>query len=323
MSEPVPNTPSGETPKAPPSATPSSAAALPKARIERSRTNWLYWLFPLAAIGVCCWFFYRDVLSRGPTITIYFQNAEGLEENNTQIQFRGARVGQVKALSLSKDHQFVKVTAQLTGAAADLARAGSRFWIVRPELKLGSVSGLRTIISGEYIAVHPGGGPRTNEFIGAEREPVAEQPAALRIVLLASDLSTLQEQSPISYRGIEVGEVMEYRLGTNAQEVVIQALIRAEYAPLVRRNSVFWNAGRFSMSWGLFRGAQIGAESPAALLTGAIDFATPTELQEPATNGMVFRLNDKAKDDWKGWSPAIKLPLSGAVTGTNAAVLTR
>ena len=91
--------------------------------------------------------------------------------------------------------------------------------------------------------------------------------------------------------------------------LVILAGIREEYAPLVRRNSVFWNAGRFDVSWGLFRGARISADSPAALLTGAIEFATPNDPQEAATNGMVFRLNDKAKDDWKTWTPSIRLRL--------------
>ena len=293
-------------------------SGLPEARIERNRAAWLFWLVPLAAALVCGGFYYRDVLRGGPTITIYFQNADGLEENNTQLRYRGASVGQVKSLALTPDNRHVQVRVRLTGPAEHLARAGSVFWIVRPELRVGSISGLRTIISGEYITVQPGAGPPTNTFFGVEKEPLAGQPGALRIILLASDLSTLQEESPILYRGVEVGEILNCQLGTNAQEVVIQASIREEYAPLVRRNSVFWNAGRFNVSWGLFRGAQIGADSPAALLTGAIEFATPTDLQDPATNGMVFRLNDKMKDDWKNWSPVIRLSLPGAPTGKSA-----
>lgn len=315
MTEPVPNPAPGEAPTKP-----EAAPALPQARIERNRLAWLYWLIPLGAAAVCCWFVYRDILRGGPMITIYFQNADGLEENNTQIRYRGAQVGQVKSLTLAPDNRHVRVRARLTGSAGHLARAGAVFWIVRPELRVGAVSGLRTIISGEYIAVQPGDGPRTNTFYGAEKEPLVDQPNALRIVLVSSDLSTLQEGSPVLYRGIEVGKVLSCQLGTNAQEVLIRARIREEYAPLVRRNSVFWNAGRLNVSWGLFRGAQIGAESPAALLTGAIEFATPTDPQEPAGNGATFRLNDKPKDDWKNWSPVIRLRLpEPALTDTKGA----
>jgi paraquat-inducible protein B len=311
VSEPTQNPPGETPPKPPPPAEPvEPAAPLPKAKIERSRFAWVVWLVPVAAIGLCFWFFYRDFIGGGPTITIYFQSAEGLEENNTQIRYRGAKVGQVRAVSLAKDTQYVKVKARLSGSADDLARAGTVFWIVRPEFKIGSITGLRTIVSGEYIAVEPGHGPRTNVFIGAEKEPLPDQPGALRLLLLAGDLSTVQEQSPISYRGVEVGEVVRYRLGVDSQDVVVEARIRPEYAPLVRRNSVFWNAGRFNVSFGLFRGAQIGADSPAALLTGAIEFATPTDLQEAATNGTLFRLYDKVKDDWRNWAPVIPLHLA-------------
>src|SRR6185312_13918991 len=120
----------------------------------------------------CVWFVYRDYIATGPVITLYFQDASGLEENNTQIRFLGATVGQVKRLGITKDSQHVEVKARLAGSAAHLARAGTVFWIVRPELKIGAISGLRTIISGEYIAVRPGNGPRTNDFVGAAKEPL-------------------------------------------------------------------------------------------------------------------------------------------------------
>jgi paraquat-inducible protein B len=286
-----------------------SGAPLPKAKIKKARRAWWLWLIPLGALALCAWFVYRDYIATGPLITIYFQDASGLEEGNTQVRYLGATVGQVKSLQLTKDNKHVEVKARLAASATQLARVGSVFWIVRPEVKVGAISGLRTIISGEYVAVRPGNGARTNNFVGAEKEPITEQPGALHLTLLTPSLGSLQEQSAIYYRGIQVGEVLKYQLGNDGQEVKLQARIRQEYAPLVRANTKFWNAGGINFSFGLFHGAEISAESAKALLSGGVEFATPPEAAEPASDGSVFRLYDKPDDAWKNWMPNVKLNL--------------
>ena len=91
--------------------------ALPKAEIKKTRHAWWLWLVPLGALALCAWFVYRDYIATGPVITIYFQDASGLEENNTQIRMLGATVGQVKRLALTKDSNRVEVKARLIGSA--------------------------------------------------------------------------------------------------------------------------------------------------------------------------------------------------------------
>jgi len=177
---------------------------LPKAEIRKTRRAWWLWLVPLGALALCAWFVYRDYIATGPVIRIYFQDASGLEENNTQIRYLGATVGQVKRLALTKDGNRVEVKARLAGSATQLARQGTVFWIVRPELKIGAISGLRTIVSGEYIAARPGNGGRTNVFTGAEGEPIPEEPGALHVTLLVPSLRSVQEQSGVYYRGMEI-----------------------------------------------------------------------------------------------------------------------
>jgi paraquat-inducible protein B len=283
-----------------------NTGALPRAKIEKSRLAWFLWLIPIAAAGLCGWFVLRDVVLQGPTITIYFQNIEGLQKQNSFLQYRGIQVGEVTGLKLTPDKQHAAVQVQLSRPAASLARQGSVFWIVRPELKLGSVSGLRTIVTGNYIAIQPGDGAPTNEFFGAEEPPV-EHKGALEITLRAPQLGSLQKESPIFYRGIQVGEVLQSRLAGDAREVVIDAFILGSYAPLVRMNSKFWNAGGLSVHIGLFSGVKISAESAATLISGGIEFATPPDFQDAATNGTVFALNEKEDDAWEKWSPAIAL----------------
>jgi paraquat-inducible protein B len=282
---------------------------LPKAVIKKARPGWLLWLVPLGAAALCVWFLYRDFVATGPLITIYFQDTEGLEEGNTQVQYRGSQIGEVKTINLADDGQRVKVTARLTGSAKGLARVGSIFWIVRPEVKVGAISGLRTIVSGEYVTVQPGHGAPTNIFVAVEEPPPVPEPGALLFSIRSPALNSLQKHSPIFYRGIQVGEVLNCQLAEDARSVIVQARVSQPYAPLVQQNSKFWNAGGIDVRIGIFKGAEISAQSAQTLLSGGIEFATPPEPSEAATNGSVFVLNEKSKDAWKEWVPSISLHL--------------
>jgi paraquat-inducible protein B len=255
---------------------------------------------------MCAWFVLHDFVFTGPTITIYFQDAQGLQEENSMLRFRGIRVGNITSLKLSGDRQTVAVKVKLDYSARDIARQGSQFWIVRPQLRLGAVSGLQTIVSGSYVAVQPGSGARTNDFTGLAQAPITPIPG-ITITLLANNLDALQSQSGIFYRGFQVGEVTGLQLDENARFVVVQARIRQDVAALVRRDSQFWNAGGINAHVGLFSGLQISAESASTLVSGGIAFATPENYGPAATNGSVFYLNDKPDPKWQAWAPYIPL----------------
>lgn len=279
---------------------------LPKAKVQKDVLSWFFWTLPIGALGLVAWFILNDLVFAGPTITVYFQDAQGLQEQNSVLKFRGIQVGEIRSLKLAQNGQMVSVQIKLNHSAADIARAGSVFWIVRPRLSLGSVSGLQTIVSGSYVTVQPGTGPRTNVFTGVAEAPIAPIPG-ITITLLANNLDSLENQSGVFYRGVQVGEVTSLQLDENARFVVVQARIRQEYAPLVRKDSQFWNAGGINAHVGLFSGLQISAESAATLVSGGIAFATPENFGPAATNGAVFALNEKADPKWQGWNPYIPL----------------
>src|SRR5258708_32708176 len=266
--------------------------ALPKAKIEKTFLNWIFWIVPVAAAGLCAYFILHDVIFAGPGITIYFQNADGLEQENSTIKYRGANIGEIKSMTLSKDKKYVAVKAGLDYSAADLARQGTVFWMVQPEVKVGSLKGLRTIVSGNYITLEPGKGDRTNVFIALNEAPV-EPVKAVEITLLTDDLGSLQKQTEIFYRGVQVGEVLDFRLADDARRVLVHARIRDEYAPLLRVNSKFWNAGGIDVHIGLFSGAQISAESAQTIVSVGIAFATPPDYGDADTNGSGFTLAKK------------------------------
>ncbi|HTR42179.1 MAG TPA: MlaD family protein [Pseudomonadales bacterium] len=288
--------------------------ALPKAKIEKDFMTWFIWLLPVAAVGLCGWFLLHDFIFAGPTITIYFQNADGLQEQNSMVKYRGIKIGQIESLKLADKEGRVAVRAKLDYSAGNIARQGTVFWIVRPEVKLGAISGLQTIVSGNFITAEPGSGERTNTFIGAEEAPVQPEPGII-ITLLADDLGALQNQSEIFYRGVQVGEVLDFRLGDDSRHIVVHARILQNFAPLVRMNSKFWNAGGINAHLGLFSGLNITAESAQTLISGGIALATPTDYGPAATNGAVFMLSDKADSTWQDWNPVIPLQAVPAAAG--------
>jgi paraquat-inducible protein B len=282
---------------------------LPRARrTRRPRIPWI-WLVPIFALGFVGWLMARNYMHRGPRIEIQFPHSEGIEIGKSQVRFRGARVGLVTGLKLTPDLQGVQVTVDLIKSAEHLARTGTTFWIVRPEVTIERIRGLGAIVSGNYIEVRPGTGAKTNKFVGSGEAPVlSEHKQGLKIVLFNPKVGSVQKGTAIYYRGVQVGEVLGLQLTPDAQAVSITAHVDEQYAPLVRENSRFWNAGGLQMNVGLFSGAEIRAESVRSLVAGGIAFATPDPPGRPVKNGDAFRLFDKGEEDWEKWAPKIEIP---------------
>ena len=126
------------------------------ATTESRRRIQLVWLIPLLAALVGGWLAVKAILDRGPAATITFKTADGLEANKTKIKYKDVDVGIVSKVELAKDLERVIVTAQFVkGTEAQLVE-DTKFWVVRPRISGGSVSGLGTLLSGAYIGVSIG-----------------------------------------------------------------------------------------------------------------------------------------------------------------------
>jgi paraquat-inducible protein B len=285
--------------------------ALPKAAVKKKwRWNFpVVWVIPLLAVIVAGYLVYDRVREFGPKITIKFKDVSGLKIGQTPIKYRGVTIGEVTAVELTEDQQGALVKVRLRHSAASVAREESIFWIVRPEVGIGNVTGLGTVISGPEIQVLPGSGDDRREFVGLESQPVALDRGGLKIVLRSNRFGSLKPGSPVYYRGIEVGAVQDAQLSGNATAVDIHLFIKQRYANLVRSGSKFWNVSGVDVSAGLFRGVEIKLESLRSLVAGGIAFATPDDSKAtPAKTGTVFPLYDGPKKEWLEWAPRIPIP---------------
>ena len=99
---------------------------------------------------------FHALRTNGPSIDIEFKTAEGLEAGKTKIKYKNVDIGTVQTITLGRDKKGVIVTAQMTRNATDLLVDDTRFWIVKPRIAGGQISGLTTLLSGSYIGMDIG-----------------------------------------------------------------------------------------------------------------------------------------------------------------------
>ncbi|HTU55992.1 MAG TPA: MlaD family protein, partial [Acetobacteraceae bacterium] len=188
----------------------------------------------------------------------------------------------------------VIVAARMTREAERLLTDRARFWVVKPRLFAGSLSGFETILSGSYIEILPSAQPgRTDRhFTGLEDPPVLQSDIPGHTFLLKADrVGSLNPGSPIFYRGLDVGTVLGWDLGHMAENVTVHAFVRAPFDSYVHAGSRFWNASGVSISLGA-AGVRFNVESLRAILLGGIAFDTPKAAEKTpiAADNAVFPL---------------------------------
>ncbi|MBT8365104.1 MAG: MCE family protein [Deltaproteobacteria bacterium] len=269
---------------------------LPEAVVTtRKRQISIVWLVPLVALLIGAWLIYKTISEKGPTVTISFKSAEGLEAGKTQIKYKNVELGQVTKIHLTPDLSRVLVTAELVKAAQDFLSANTRFWVVRARVAAGQVSGLGTLFSGAYISLDPGKpGLPVSHFEGLETPPVVTTDLPGRhFILDASRLGSLDIGAPVYYRQIKVGQVVGYKLEEDGQAVTVKIFINDPIDKLVYRNTRFWNASGLDFVVDA-SGIRVNTESIVTILVGGIAFDTPTNLEPggPAEDGDTFKLYD-------------------------------
>ncbi len=255
---------------------------------------------PLLAAAIVLGLAVRALIDRGPLITISFTDAEGIEAGNTRVRHKDVDLGTVESIYLSRDMSRVLVRARMRRSVADHLTSNARFWIVRPRVGLGGISGLSTIVSGSYIEMYPGSleQPLQHAFLGLDEPPALTPDTPGRLFTLRTDdLGSLSGGSPVSYRGVPVGEIEGYELDSSGRELNVYAFVRAPFERYVTPQTRFWNSGGIDLAVGV-QGLRFRASSWQQLISGGVSFDTPDadlkSAESPA--GSVFQLYDNQYD---------------------------
>ncbi len=293
---------------------------VPEVHEERSRWPGWIWGIPIAAVLIVGWLALKQFTSTGPTVTVIFHGAGGISAGQTDVNYNGMKVGQVETVQLQKDLVHVKVGIRLNQEMDGHIGPGTLFWISGPNLN--DLSSIRSIISGPTIGMQPAPGKKQDEYEGLSEAPaVTENIPGTTYFLHADRLGNIGRGSQIYFRDLSVGKVEEVSLQPD-QSFTIKTFVKAPYDKAVHDDSRFWNAGAVQISL-QGAGPRIQMQGIPALLSGAIDFETPTAIPAGpvAAKGHNFTLYPTKSDaDFAAGPQAVAYK---AIFGADAASLAK
>ncbi|MFK5983951.1 MAG: MlaD family protein [Pseudomonadota bacterium] len=253
------------------------------------------WFLPFTALLLAIWLGYETYIHRGVTVSVRFTTGSGISINKTKVMYKGINIGKVTDVEIDKnDIEQVIVTVLLDKRTEPYLLSDTQFWLVKPSVSLGGISGLDTLVSGNYIAMNPGTtGKQKVEYHALKEAPIDNSTghAGLFIQVQAKTRGSIVANSPIYFKKIKVGEVLGSKYNKTSDNVNILIKIEQEYAYLVKKQSRFYNVSGIQISGGL-GGIKVQTESLASIVIGGLAFYNPenTYLNETAENGEQYPL---------------------------------
>ncbi len=252
---------------------------IPRAEVKRLKSISFIWLIPIIAVLIGSWMIYFHLSSQGSLITIHFKTGEGIEASKTKIKIKNVEIGLVKSIELNDNLEGVVVTARIYENNEYLLKKDTQFWVVRPRVGQGGISGLGTLLSGAYIELSPGQtGEEHYDFLGLEKEPIT--PAGtpgLHIILKGSNNYSLKVGDPILFNGFDVGRIEQVDFNTDERKAYYDAFIQSPYDHLITTNTRFWDVSGVVVDSSA-DGIQLRAGSLASIIAGGVTFDVPKDL---------------------------------------------
>jgi paraquat-inducible protein B len=296
---------------------------LPEAKIKPLKTISKIWLVPIVAMFIGVWMLYFHLSTQGPMIEIYFETGEGIEAGKTKIKIKNVDVGTIEDLRLNGETDGVVVAARIKKNDSHLLKEDTQFWVVRPRIGKGGVSGLGTLLSGAYIELSPGISDNyEDQFSGLESEPVT--PAGipgLHITLDSGGYKALDVGDPILFHGIEVGRIEYVYFNPEERVVYYNAFIENPYDSLVTTNTKFWEVNGVEVDLSS-DGIRVQSGTLETMITGGVTFDVPNDMPRgEIINGResftVFPNEDAIKDYRFKFSLRLILLFKDSIRGLN------
>lgn len=258
---------------------------------KRSRLP-VVWIVPIVAALVAVGIVVQKYLNEGPTIRITFPSAEGIEPGKTFIKYKDVEIGKVTQVNLTDNFTKILVTAKFEKNAEGLLDNDARFWLVKPRVSLSGVSGLGTLLSGNFIGFEPGKSTvKRRDFLALENPPpITRDRLGREFVLRADTLGSLGLGSPVYYRRLGVGDVISFDLAKDGRSMEIRVFVNAPHDKYVTPDTRFWEASGLDASMGA-DGISVQTASMTSLIAGGISFETPSSVPSvEAAPGTAFTL---------------------------------
>jgi len=288
---------------------------------EKSSRISAVWVVPIIAALLGGWLVFKSATEEKITVDVTFESAAGLESGKSVVKLLNIKVGKVTNIAFAKDLSNVVVTLEFEGVKKSSITDTTRFWVVRPRVGAGGVSGLDTLLSGAYIEVDPGeGGKPAKKFTGLEEPDIHQRGnPGTRYVLRSSELGSLSIGSAIKFRGIAVGEVTRYGLVDDHKHVDIEIFVGAPHDKYIKPATRFWNISGVDVELNA-EGFKLGLDSMSSLVAGGVAFSTPKDAEKMTqavekTQFNLYETEEPAVEDELTFSAPMKLYFANGVSG--------
>ncbi|WP_169303117.1 MlaD family protein [Thalassotalea mangrovi] len=282
------------------------------------------WILPILAACIATYLLVQAYYQSGVNIDIFVTDAEGIVEQKTEVRFKGLPVGLVRELTINEGLDVISVRVEMDRKTKDYLNSNTQFWLVKPEISLSGVSGLETVITGNYFEMLPAlEGQRQRQFYSLDTPPaIPDDSPGLHLTLHAQSLGSLNRGSGVYFKQIQVGEVYDYQLVKDNGYVAIKLLIDDKYKDLVKFNSRFYNASGVEIS-GDLSGFKLRTESLSSIIGGGIAFHTPkSNKQYPdVENHTKFNLYDDFDAAQAGIKVTMNFPKNSGVKAGETKVI--
>jgi paraquat-inducible protein B len=255
--------------------------------------------------------------------TVILETQElGSITQGTTIYHRNLRAGEVEHYELSEDNGPIRIYAVIDQDFASRIRESTLFWNasgIEAHVGLDGIDvrteGIAAVLGGGIaFSFEEGSSPEAasdSTFIlyrGADAAKHAQmRRQSLELRLETRDARSLQEDSPIYYPGLQIGQVGQSWLTADAKAVRFEAFIEPQFQNLVRAGSRFYKVTGIDVSLGL-DGLRLEAQTIASIAAGGVSLVTPDPPGQTVSSGTLFPLFEDAKEEWLGWRPEIDLP---------------
>jgi len=156
-----------------------------------------------------------------------------------------------------------------------ILREKSQFWLVNADLSLSGMTDTDALFGGAYISVNVGEGDKVSDFVISDSPPAKHlSSTGLQLSLTTEHGNVVNSGSPISFKGVAVGQVDNVSLDEQGKNVEINITIDENYRHLITNYTRFYNASGVTIS-GSLGNFIVKTESADALLKGGISFFNP------------------------------------------------
>ncbi|MDD2462705.1 MAG: MlaD family protein [Desulfobulbus sp.] len=294
--------------------------------IRKHRSLSPIWILPLVALCIGGWLLYTGMRDAGIDITVHFEDATGINPGKTKVIVRGIPVGTVKKLNIDPGMKGVSLIITMDSQMREALVSDTTFWIVKPEVSAGKISGLDTLFGGSYIGMRQGKSTSyTEHFKGLPEQPSIDNTSpGLHITLETNTLYSLQRGSNIYTKNMQIGYIEDYLLQENGK-ILLRAFIEARFTRLIHKGTRFWNASGLSLTGDVQSGLTVNVESLASLIYGGLSCETPASLvQSPlAENGAMFSLYKDFEDAEYGIPAKLQLASGEGIVASKTKVMYR